>query len=127
MVNPSLAYIRRRQHCCARVKTETSEARQICENSCKAIGRATFAISVPVSVSRCYFFDDHLSDSGRSRWRSRRDRRQDPPRETVGAFRKIVPAKPYCADLTRGVRGRLVLFNVINRLTGNFPRLVSFE
>jgi len=40
MVNPSLAHIRRRRHCYARVETETSEARQICENFCKAIGQA---------------------------------------------------------------------------------------
>jgi hypothetical protein len=40
MANPSLAYIPRRQHCYARVETETSEARQICENSCKAKGQA---------------------------------------------------------------------------------------
>jgi hypothetical protein len=38
-----------RQHYYAALWPETSEARQICENSCKGTGHVTFALSVPVS------------------------------------------------------------------------------
>jgi hypothetical protein len=49
MLTPRWHTVRPRQHCYAALWPETSEARQICENSCKGTGHVTFALSVPVS------------------------------------------------------------------------------
>src|SRR5947208_12205380 len=54
MLTPRWHTVRPRQHCYAALWPETSEARQICENSCKGTGHVTFATTCALlSIMGC--------------------------------------------------------------------------